>query len=382
MRLFHRLSIVLLLLLPVPVLAAEVPFAFTAGGGELTITPNHDLLASLGITLEGGERGRVRFALGEGEAVLVELGDGAPTALRGGSLPVRGLRFVRKDGARSPVLSLRATPGGGVGVEFVDAGAAVWARVGDAMRSPDPEDGLRLISADLRVGPALATWTGTDSAGLLLGGATLQVPLTMALGAPAASAKSCSAPNWAEPGNGWHVDVQLTGINSVGVPRCRMSGEIDTDCRSGLAYTCDGPGADNGEVVFLPSAMLRNSDALDAAEVPWFAKFAPPSTSVFPSGIDQHPFLVWNLYRMDPDGALTQIGRSSLKHAFATQNTGCVDSTCNTRHNILGRGCSDGNGCNRPPASRGRRKCRARSARRPSPGCGPDSAAPGAWAGC
>ena len=336
-----RILLILLLLTPLPAVSGEVPFAFTAPGGELAITPNHDLLASLEVTLADGGRGNLRFPLGVQRALLVELGDGAPTALRDGSLPLQGLNFIRADGSRSPDLALSAAPGGGMAVELVDADGRVWLRVGDAMRSPEPADGLRLISADLRVGPALAAWTGTDSVGLLLGGATLQVPLGVVLGAAAAAPKSCIAPNWPDAANGWHVDVQLTGINSVDVPRCRMSGEVDTECRAGVAYTCDGPGGDDGEVVILPSAMLRNSDALDTADVPWFAKFAPPSASVYPPGVDQHPFLVWNLYRMDADGALVQVARSGLKHAFATQNTGCADTSCASRHNILGRGCGD-----------------------------------------
>jgi hypothetical protein len=38
---------------------------------------------------------------------------------------------------------------------------------------------------------------------------------------------------------------------------------------------------------------------------------------------DQHPLLIWNLYRVDRDGTLRQIGKSGVKHAFYAINIGC-----------------------------------------------------------
>jgi hypothetical protein len=54
---------------------------------------------------------------------------------------------------------------------------------------------------------------------------------------------------------------------------------------------------------------------------------------------DQHPFLIWNMYRTNADGSIEQIGRSGVKHAWLTVNAGCLDS-CNN-FNALGRGCGD-----------------------------------------
>ena len=262
----------------------------------------------------------------------VTLGDGAPTAWQG-RLDVPGLGFTRVDGARTPPLSL--VPGGmALEADLVDETGAVWARLRDPMRSPDERDGWRLITANLLAGPALAGWLGAPVEGALLAGARMQIPLRTA-----ASPKTCSVPVW--PGSaGTTTDVLLTSIAGTQSPRCK---------RSDSATVCDGPGGDPGQVIIAANATLANRDAADAADVPWYQQF---SGSLPPYGNDQHPFLVWNLYRVDADGLITQIGRSALKHAFATANTGCTDATCVGNSQILGRGCADvypvsSNDCNR-----------------------------------
>jgi hypothetical protein len=106
--------------------------------------------------------------------------------------------------------------------------------------------------------------------------------------------------------------------------------------------------------VFTPASTLRNnvnngtaaptiagdplgtSTALYAANIPWYSKF---SGNFAPYNNDQHPFLIWNLYRFNADGTIDQIGRSGVKHAFLTLNTACIENPGNDH--ILGRGCSD-----------------------------------------
>ena len=117
--------------------------------------------------------------------------------------------------------------------------------------------------------------------------------------------------------------------------------------------TCTGVGG-TGRVVFTPSSTLRNNNnsgsvvatvagdamgssaALYAADIPWYAKF---SGNFAPYSNDQHPYLIWNLYRFNADGSVDQIGRSGVKHAFLTLNTACSDDPGDSH--ILGRGCSD-----------------------------------------
>jgi hypothetical protein len=67
----------------------------------------------------------------------------------------------------------------------------------------------------------------------------------------------------------------------------------------------------------------------------------PEVHRVPPYGNDQHPYLIWNLYRTNSDGRLEQIGRSGVKHAWLTTNGSCLDSTAEHDSHILGRGCLD-----------------------------------------
>jgi hypothetical protein len=86
-------------------------------------------------------------------------------------------------------------------------------------------------------------------------------------------------------------------------------------------------------VVVLPSADLKN---VGTANVPWYSKFTNLST---PPWFDQHPFLVWQMMRSN-GGVLEPLGRSDLKHAFLTLNSGCAAGACTDSH-VLGIGCGD-----------------------------------------
>jgi hypothetical protein len=132
---------------------------------------------------------------------------------------------------------------------------------------------------------------------------------------------------------------------------------------------CSGPGG-TGLIKITPTTLLQNnvndgiatptvpndkegvSTALFAADVPWrqmFSKDCPPY------GNDQHPYLTWNLYRVDATGALDQIARSGVKHGHIAENGDCVDYPGS--NHILGRGCTDayGTGDNDVPAMLGPR---------------------------
>lgn len=89
-----------------------------------------------------------------------------------------------------------------------------------------------------------------------------------------------------------------------------------------------------------PPAMLPDplgtSSARFAADIAWYTKFQGNHE---PYGNDQHPFLIWNLYRIDAEGRIEQIGRSGVKHAWLTTNSYC-DTNPGSSH-ILGHGCVD-----------------------------------------
>src|SRR5690606_35803618 len=81
-------------------------------------------------------------------------------------------------GRRSPPLSL--VPRAGLEWSLVDAKGRVWFSIEHGMRSPDvARDGLRLVTADLRAGPALAAWRRQAVTDLLVANVALRLPLAL-----------------------------------------------------------------------------------------------------------------------------------------------------------------------------------------------------------
>lgn len=165
---------------------------------------------------------------------------------------------------------------------------------------------VRLFNLDLRLTPELAARLGEPRhADIAVG--VLEIEATAAI--PKGSVEdpavlgACTNPNWGAP----HNDVALTGITP-----------IQQVARA------------NGFVAIAPSAILTNAGSTD---VPWIAKFATPGP---PYNVDQHPFLIWNMYRV-LNGQIKQLGASGVKHAFLTVNTGCG---CPSGA-VLWVGCSD-----------------------------------------
>ena len=302
--------------------------------GWLDIDFNPDVLQAMGLTVTGQSRSHLRLPLLPGaDPLQVKLGDGAPTAAGKGGLRVEGLIFHRADGAMTPPLQL-GSDGEGLDLSLRDADGREWARIEQVMRSPDvANDGFRYVTANFSAAASLVDFAGAGANRDLLGNVSLQVPMKAS-----ASAKSEAIPVW--PGTpGTITDVLLIDIPSITTD---VPGIATSRCRVlGGGAPCDGPGGSEGEVVITPSARLRNSQHANTTDVPWYRMFSE-STSLYPDigpKVDQHPYLVWNLYRFDPDGSIRQIARSGVKHAFATGNEMCTGYT--PYGHVLGPGCSD-----------------------------------------
>ncbi|MEO8670046.1 MAG: hypothetical protein ABI411_01955 [Tahibacter sp.] len=177
---------------------------------------------------------------------------------------------------------------------------------------------------DLRVQPELARRLASPAiSGQYLGALDLVLPLSRAAELnfntgnstlPANPQTNCrDTLQWPTPST--PADLALLDISQI------------------FAMRCDGcgPNSADGKVVFAPNAELGN---VGQADISWNPKFSAPSP---PYGNDQHPFLVWNLYRVDALGRLDQIGSSGVKHAFFAQNNDC---SCNGDV-ILFRTCTD-----------------------------------------
>ncbi|MEE4331201.1 MAG: hypothetical protein V2J10_10050 [Wenzhouxiangella sp.] len=125
---------------------------------------------------------------------------------------------------------------------------------------------------------------------------------------------SCDTRPW-WPQDGYVADVELIAMGQV------AGGGFEPN---------------SGHLKITPSATLKNAGD---ADVPWFRQFDPAPPSLYPHDPrDQHPFLLWNLYRIK-DGRIEQLAASGTKHAFFTINVNC-DLNC-FNGNILWPGCED-----------------------------------------
>jgi len=234
----------------------------------------------------------------------------------GGPLQLSGGFRLRGDSYTLDLASLVLRPGKETTtLELVDASGVALLTTADAQWEFDLRAGqLRYLNADLRILPALARRLGEDRyAGLNVGvldlDATLQVSSLPAAPLPPVNATPPACGDWSGT-----IDVALTNMSSIG--------------QGGVA-TVNG----RSVVVVLPSANLQN---VGTANVPWYSKFTNLGV---PPWDDQHPFLVWQMVRSNA-GVLEPLGRSDLKHAFLTLNSGCDPGACTDSH-ILGLGCTD-----------------------------------------
>ncbi|MBC7977774.1 MAG: hypothetical protein H7138_22575 [Myxococcales bacterium] len=178
----------------------------------------------------------------------------------------------------------------------------------------DATGALDVFNVDLAATPALATRLGAPNlVGTVVGTLTLRAKVASpTLGVASAALTDGKDPivlNACDNFKG-KVDVALTAMSSV-----------QQQARVG------------NQIVITPSAVLKN---VGTANVPWQAQF---SGTFPPYGTDQHPFLVWALFR-ESGGFFEPVGYSDVKHAFLTINSNCAPGSC-TIGSVLGLGCED-----------------------------------------
>ncbi len=270
---------------------------WTAQDAQIVLRFNMDLLADLGLRLVEVEEGS--FGSLAGEMTFHSL---SPHGLRFSSVGRSFQDFVSGGLRVQGGFSLRWA-GGEVSLEQFEVRRGSTPRtlslvdragrellMANLMHLFLEEDGrLRITYMDVRLSQLFANLLGMPKrAGL--GVASLELLASTDL--PASTmGTGCTNPTWTGI-----IDVALTDIPQVG----------QTVREAGV------------RVVVTPSAALMN---VGTAEVPWYQKFtANPKP---PYNNDQHPFLVWAMYRQ-MDGRLEQIAQSALKHAFATVNNNCL----------------------------------------------------------
>ncbi len=319
--------------------------AWSFNGGEATLRFNTSLLELHGISVGAPEQTltyREHDAVSAPMPIRPEDGirfaarDGSLTRFVDGSIHVDGQFHVDlPDGSRLDYdgFEVRVSPINPMHLDVIGNDGQVWFYVNHMMwETIDDDTRFHLRAADLNATHALAARAGApELAGNFVGELTFISPLRSRgpgrIGAAPISgdptergtpcvwgANPCFHGDPHPDGGIYEADVLMQAY-SMSFSRCR---------RSTGSGSCDGSGPDDGEVVFTPSSTLRNSNKPNTADVPWYAKFTGntnPWGYPYPNA-DQHPYLIWNLYRIS-DGQLEQIAASGVKHAWLTTNGGC-----------------------------------------------------------
>lgn len=342
-----------------PVLAADARTQkvqyWSAWGGTVGVRWNRDLAGDVGLRLAPAVAKHSELSWNEGEqfdlrqagSLDFDVRNGNLAGFVGGSLQARGGYVIDTPAGRIDLTDFRLVPRpGAMGetpiLDLVSSDGQAWFYI-DRLMYELAANGTKLAvrTMDLRISPALARRIGhpevADWAIADMEMVTDVVRQGAVSEAPRGSNKWHGTPVPGVPGATYQADLFMQTFNTQYM-RCNG---------------CTGVGG-TGEVVFAPNSTLRNnvnngsfaptvagdplgtSTALYTADIPWYQKF---SGNFAPYNNDQHPYLIWNLYRFNADGSIDQIGRSGVKHAFLTLNTSCIENPGNS--NILGRGCSD-----------------------------------------
>ncbi|MBJ6983398.1 hypothetical protein [Luteimonas sp. MC1750] len=334
--------------------ASSVERPWSVGGGDIAIRWNHDLAGDLGLRIAPGSvhgqratDGSERFSLQDSRRLQFLVTNGYAREMAGGALQARGgyaIQFkggsIDLDGFR--LVPRRVKPGMEPEFDLVDAQGVAWFHVDHVMHELlDDPPSLTIGSSDIRISERLAQRLGAPhAAGMAIAELQLDAPvLARGSGDLQPQANYITWHGQAAPNGGTYQNDIFMLSTFTQFSRCQG---------------CTG-NAGSGTMVITPSATLKNnvnegsinatvpgdplgtSTALWTATIPWYQKFTAPSP---PYNNDQHPYLIWNMYRTNPDGSLEQIGRSGVKHAYLTTNGSCLDSGDHHGH-ALGRGCTD-----------------------------------------
>ncbi|MGY6555718.1 MAG: hypothetical protein ACXIUM_14465 [Wenzhouxiangella sp.] len=310
--------------------AQSVDSAWPTGSGEGLLELRADYLPSFGITvLDGGlpVRGRHHAALAIGDGRLwLYAPFGNFEAFSGGHLAASSAIELQHGDQRVALdhWSLRpAEQGGQFTLQLHDTDGNHLANVTHLHVVLDrPAERLYVRHAGITATARLAELLGQPAlAGLSLGVLKLNLDFSTPVwaelvNAPGSVLPGCEdRPKW--PQAGYPLDVALTDMRLI---------------------QYQGTEPETGRIKIAPSAALQN---VGEADVPWIKPFG--EIALYPhEPRDQHPFLVWNLYRIH-EGRLEQLAASGLKHAFFTVNSRC-DLNCSVDWQgdyILWPGCQD-----------------------------------------
>lgn len=350
--------------------------AWSFNGGEATLRFNTSRLELYGVTISAPgnlltfrehDAVSARMPIREEGGIRFAARDGSLTRFVDGSIHVdASFRVNLPDGSNIDYdgFEVRVSPVNPLSLDIIGNDGKVWFFVNHMMWETVEDNTLFLLrAADLRASPELARrLRAPELSGGYVGELKFISPLrtrgpgqmgpNAVAGQPIDPMAPCqrdSTPCFhgqEHPAGGiYEADVLMESYYMQFI-RCRLS------TGSG---SCDRNGPDDGEVVFAPSSTLRNSNNSNTADIPWYEKFTGHTNPWgYPyANADQHPYLIWNFYRI-VDDQLEQIAASGVKHAWLTTNIGC---SAPFGGHILSPNCSDtyGTGNNDAPDDLGPR---------------------------
>jgi len=341
----RNLAVFLLLafMLCAPLLAAdELPWdtspstAWPAGPGQARIELRGDYLKDFGLDVVYEARARNERLTAPAQVEDGRLWAWVPygnfEAFNGGRLNLTTDLILRRGSRSADFRNLTLIPSEenkSAQLQILDEKGRHLATITHIHATAEARDGLlTLHNADVRASRWLASQLGIPALeGVPLGMMWLDLTMDVPAGAdtsrttPDRGGLSCTdRPFW----------PQDNPTRPAGSPEYFVDVRMET--LSNVAYQGRQGGTDRIKVA--PSATLKNVAFGDAVWVPKFSSI--PQYIAEPR--DQHPFLVWNMYRLN-DGRIEQLGASGVKHAFLTLNFECTIN-CGSNQ-ILWPGCED-----------------------------------------
>lgn len=334
---------------------------WSAWGGTVGMRWNRDLASDIGLTiatptarLDGlSWREHEQFNLRESGSLEFRVANGNLQTFVGGSVQARGGYVVGvRDGSIDLTdFRLRPRPDDALILDLVGADGKAWFYIDRVMYElADDNRVLAVRAMDVRMSKHLAVRIGhPEVADWVI--ADMQMSTEVQRQGSGAVPTGGGSYNWAG----------TPAIRPVGEPQpppgAINQADLFMQTFTGQYSRCTGctGSSPTSQLVFTPSSTLKNnvnngtkvatipgdplgeSAVLWTADIPWYTKF---SGNFAPYSNDQHPYLIWNLYRVNADGSIDQVGRSGAKHAFLTTNQGCA-SGHGTNSHVLGRQCSD-----------------------------------------
>lgn len=317
----------------IPTVSGDEPDAtarWSAGDGVTSFRLFPEVLDPIGVSIRGSPVGPASEMPGDLEYEIEpssKLDFWAPWAafdgFATGQLRHPGHLTIEWPGGRLDIDGFVLQPAGPDALDLVDRSGNHLFRLDHLHTMLYPDRHLMTLrNMDMGLSPWLAERMGyPELAGVVVGSAYTRSSIEIPVGAQTEG--TCTTPNW-HNGNEFVNDVELITLGGI------------------QAFAWEP----NVRVAVAPSATLRN---VGTADVPWYQKFTtvPPATVddyPDPYSRDQHPFLVWAMYRV-VNGIPQQIGQSGVKHAFFTSNSACTcsggDILWSADSAPNGKGCED-----------------------------------------